>query len=69
MKPEFERFEYTGKIARTLSSFRLYFSQEGWDAVLRVGTIGVGWFFSTDGKYEGEMTLEEAAILLQKLRG
>ena len=68
MKPDFTKFAYTGKMTRSKSVFQLDFQQEGWAAVLRVGSANTGHWFSDDDKCSGELTPEETELLLMKLR-
>lgn len=42
MKPDFAKFAYTGKLTKISGYFQLYFKQEGWAAVLHVGSANMG---------------------------
>ena len=68
MKPDFAKFAYTGKMTRSENGFQLYFQQEGWAAVLRVGSANTGHWFSDCREYSGDLTPEETELLLMKLR-
>lgn len=71
--PDFAKFEYAWFSKPTLGHpmFVLFFEQEGFSATLRLaGAEKLGhWFSHEDRKISGEITVEEAAMLLEKLGG
>ena len=68
MKPDFTKFAYTGKMTRSENGFQLYFRQEGWAAVVYMGSTELGHWFSDCWNYAGDLTKEETELLLMKLR-
>ena len=68
MKPEFERFEYTGKITCVDGILRMHFEQPGWTASVRIGSERTGYLSHVKGHIDRWLTLEETKLLLMKLR-
>ncbi len=70
MKPEFERFEYTGRITCFDGILRMHFEQPGWTANVRVGVGSkkLGYLEDIKGHNDRWLTLEETKLLLMKLR-
>ena len=65
MKPDFARFEVTNMVQYE-TSLRIFFDYDDWNAVIRIGSENVGRWWSTDGEYGEDLTLEEVKLLLMK---
>ena len=65
MKPDFARFDLTNMV-QGKDFLRIFFGYDDWNAVIRIGSENVGRWWSTDGKYEEDLTLEEVKLLLMK---
>ncbi len=69
MKPEFERFECDGDVIDHGSSLSLNFVYDDWCAFLSLGIGEKGYYGHwLNGKYSGNLTRDEAKMLLMKLR-
>ena len=69
MKPEFERFETTGEVIECGGALSLMFEYEEWSAFLSFGTGKNGYYGHwLNDKCHGNLTREEAKLLLMKLR-
>lgn len=69
MKPEFERFETTGEVIECGSALSLMFVYGEWSAFLSLGTGKSAYYGHwLNDKYSGDLTREEAKLLLMKLR-
>ena len=65
MKPDFARFEVTNMVQYE-TSLRIFFDYDDWNAVIRIGSANAGRWWSTDGEYGEDLTLEEVKLLLMK---
>lgn len=65
MKPDFAKFEVSNMVQYE-DSLRIFFRHDEWNAVIRVGSVSVGRWWSTDGEYGEDLTLEEVKLLLMK---
>ena len=68
MRPEFERFECTGKVIDHETSLSLNFSYDNWFAFLSLGLEKGYYGHWFNDKYSGNLTRDEAKLLLMKLR-
>lgn len=70
MKPDFTKLENTGKVIDCGSdSLSLLFVYEEWSAFLSLGVGQKGYYGHwLSSEYRGNLTKEEAAMLLMKLR-